>query len=365
MRTAFLILVFLHALIHLLGFVKGFGLREVKELTLPISRPMGLLWLVATLLFILYGALCIMQNRYAWAVGLAAVLVSQSVVILFWADARFGTIANVLILLVVTVQWGQFRFHNQVENEIRLLLSSQPPTSEHILEQQHLSGLPEPVRKWLERSGAVGRPHIRTGRVTQRAEMKMKPDQQDWMAATAEQYTTTDPPGFIWTVDAKMNPFLGFSGRDRFAEGAGAMLIKLHSLIPVVKETGEKLDEGTAQRFLGELVWFPSLALSEHVRWEELSDTSAKATFEHAGTVASGTFYFRSNGEFIRYAALRYMGNDPDSKRHEWVLDVKGYRTFEGFRVPAEMTATWKLPEGDWIWLKLRIMDIRYDEPFE
>ncbi|MDN5330561.1 MAG: hypothetical protein PWP35_2348 [Bacteroidales bacterium] len=37
------------------------------------------------------------------------------------------------------------------------------------------------------------------------------------------------------------------------------MLIKVNSLIPVVNEKGNKLDEGTLQRYLGEIVWFPSL----------------------------------------------------------------------------------------------------------
>ena len=39
MRIIFLIIVILHGLIHLLGFVKGIGLKEVKELTLQNFDP--------------------------------------------------------------------------------------------------------------------------------------------------------------------------------------------------------------------------------------------------------------------------------------------------------------------------------------
>ncbi len=42
MRILFLIIVLLHGLIHLLEFVKAFGFQEVKELTLSISKPIGI-----------------------------------------------------------------------------------------------------------------------------------------------------------------------------------------------------------------------------------------------------------------------------------------------------------------------------------
>ena len=52
MRIIFLIIVILHGLIHLLGFVKGIGLKEVKELTLPISKPLGFIWLASAFIFL-------------------------------------------------------------------------------------------------------------------------------------------------------------------------------------------------------------------------------------------------------------------------------------------------------------------------
>ena len=43
MRIVFLTLMVIHGLIHLLGFVKGFGLAPVSQLSAPISRPVGAL----------------------------------------------------------------------------------------------------------------------------------------------------------------------------------------------------------------------------------------------------------------------------------------------------------------------------------
>jgi len=59
---------------------------------------------------------------------------------------------------------------------------------------------------------------------------------------------------------------------------------------------------------------------------------------------------------------LRYKGNEADAKRYKWVLLVEEYKTFEGIKVPSRMTATWKLEKEDWTWLKLEVIDIKYNE---
>ncbi len=62
-RTIFPFAMFLHGLIHLLGFVKEWELAQVKQLTGEtfhtislldgLSKIIGILWLIACLLFIL------------------------------------------------------------------------------------------------------------------------------------------------------------------------------------------------------------------------------------------------------------------------------------------------------------------------
>lgn len=140
------------------------------------------------------------------------------------------------------------------------------------------------------------------------------------------------------------------------------MLIKMNSLINVVNEQGEKLNEGTFKQYLGEMVWFPSLALSPYVTWEQINDTTAKATITYKNTTGSGTFYFDSDGNFIKFSAFRFMGNEPDAQRYEWVLLVDEHKSFEGIKIPSKMTATRKLEEGDWTWLKLEVTNIKYNK---
>jgi len=41
LKIIFLFIVLIHALIHLLGFVKAFNLTEISQLTQPISKTSG------------------------------------------------------------------------------------------------------------------------------------------------------------------------------------------------------------------------------------------------------------------------------------------------------------------------------------
>lgn len=363
MRIVFLVLVFIHALIHLLGFLKGYDLKDIKALTLPISKPIGLLWLVAGSMLIIYGIMYITHSKYSWLLGIMAVIISQILIILFWEDAKFGTIPNILILVVSMMSYSDFQFHKMVHLETAFLLNkiSLSKEGKKVMTENDVENLPHPVKVWLYHSGAVGKPFTKSAKVVQKAQMKMKPGQKKWMHATAVQYSAVEVPSFIWVVKAKMNSFLNFQGRDKFVEGHGEMLIKLNSLFTIVNEPGDKLDEGSIQRYLGEMVWFPSLALSPYITWEELSETSAKATINYKGTQGSGTFYFNKSGELIKFSALRFKENTSDAKRYWWVLEVEDYKIFEGIKVPSIMKATWQMENTDWTWLKLEIIDIQYN----
>jgi lipoprotein signal peptidase len=361
MKTAFFILVLIHGLIHVMGFLKAFKLAEIRELSLPISELAGVLWLLAAVLFVVYGILVSVGNSKAWMIGLIAVIISQLLVIYVWNDARFGTIPNIVILVVVLSAQGNWAFDRLIRGETEGITTRVETDAKQVLSEEDVVGLPEPVKKWLMASGAVGRERIVSVVAEQQALMKMKPDQENWISAKAHQLTTVVPPAFIWTVEMKMNPLLNIRGRDKFVDGKGEMLIKLNGLYNVVRERGDKLDEGTIQRYLGELVWVPSLALSPTIEWEALDDLSARATMRYMGTSGSGTFHFNEQGDFVRFSAWRYQGNEPDSEKFEWVITVDEYRTFDGIRVPAKMKATWRLKDGDWTWLDLEIMGLKYN----
>lgn len=365
-RIIFIIIIGIHGLIHLMGFLKAFNLAEIKELIQPISKSWGIIWFFTCLIFIAALIQYLVKNDYWWFTAIIAILASQALVIIFWQDAKFGTIPNVIILIVSIVAVAEFSFDRKVSREIDNIFSQEKITGHSIITTEMINNLPIPIQKWITNSGLIGKERIYTVRLKQKAQMKMKLEQDKWTDAYAEQYVTIDRPAFIWKVDMQMMPFVNVAGRDKFVEGKGEMLIKILSLFPVVNSSdNEKINTGTIQRYLGEIVWFPSAALSPYITWEKIDDFSAHASMSYKETTGSGIFYFTENGDFIKYIALRYMGSDDDAKLKEWVITVSRSREMNGIKIPVKMEATWKLESGDWTWLQLEIIDIEYNKTKE
>lgn len=361
MRIALPIIIALHGLIHLLGFLKAFEIVDLKELTPPISRPFGILYLAAFLLFTTTAVLYAAKQNFWWIAGIAAVILSQVLIISFWKDARFGTLPNVLILIACIIGFFYYKFNSTVRLEVNNMIAAVRPTNTVVTEES-LSGLPKPVRPWLHNSRIVGRARIQTVFLKQKCLMKMKPGQEDWYEAVAEQFYAVDEPAFIWTVSMNMLPMIEVVGRDKFSDGRGEMLIRLLSMVSVVNEKDNpKIDQGALQRYLGEMVWFPSGAISPYVTWERIDETTAKATLSYKGTTGSGVFSFDDNGNVRKFSALRYMGSDDKAERREWIIEATEHKIMDGVKVPANCQATWKLDDGDWTWAIFEVTEIHYN----
>lgn len=361
MKYLILFLILLHGVIHLLGFFKAFHILEIRSLPLGLSKVQGIFWANAALLFLVYAVLYFLGASTYWSIGLAAILLSQTLIFLQWNQAGAGTLLNVLLALHCLTGYTFYQFDRARISGMRHIVQAAIPNPPGLITDSTIKDLPLPVRHWLRNSGVIGKTQIRSAVISQSASMKLRPDQKDWWSATALQNTYTPVNGFTWQVDVRRNAFLHFYGQDECFNGNGSMVITLNGWFPVVNAKGPKIDEGSMQRYLGEIVWCPMLALSPEISWEALNDSTAKATLRINDKEASGTFYWDQDGKLLKFTALRYMGNEPEAQRREWVLEVREHRSFQGIRVPAKMTATWMLDSGPWTWLELELTEVKYD----
>lgn len=361
MKIAFTILLLLHGLIHLMGVAKAYNLASIEALKLPIGKTAGAFWLLAAVLFLVTIVLLWTGNRWWWLVAVVGVVVSQVLIFTVWSDARFGTIANIIILIAAAIGYGQFDFDRMVTREITVINSNQPQSQPKVVSEERMADLPSPVKKWMSASGMIGRPEIDHVEVKQDFNLKLQPDQEQWYHGKAYQEVWTQEPAFIWTLDLKMMSVIQIAGRDRFADGKGAMLIKMLSLVPMVNEQNNpRIDQGALQRYLAEMLWYPSLALSEYVSWKAVDDNSAIAIMNYKGTSGECTFFFNQEGLPERVSAMRYQGGDEDAKLTEWVVDVQKFHTVEGLKTPRKIAVTWKMESGDWTWAELEVTEIRF-----
>ena len=101
-----------HGLIHLIGFVVFWQLVEIEDISYTTTvlggrldigdagmRVLGVLWLLITIAFVIAGVAIFFSPPWWWSFTLAVTLASLVVTILGWPDAKFGVLANIIILL--------------------------------------------------------------------------------------------------------------------------------------------------------------------------------------------------------------------------------------------------------------------------
>jgi hypothetical protein len=361
-KILFSLIILIHGLIHLSGFFKAFDVGNITQLSTHISKPVGVIWFVVGILFLI-TVLVYFMNYSSWPfLAIMAVVVSQVLIITVWSDAKFGTIANLIILIGALPALGSVLFNNMITADQEHLLEQVSQPADRILYEEDFQHLPEIVQAWLLNSGVAGKPEISFVRLKQTGKMKTGPG-GNWMDFTAVQYFDVKNPSFVWKADVRMMPLITLTGRDKLQDGQGEMLIKLLSLVNVVNEKhNDQINTGTLIRFLGEICWFPSAALSETITWEEINEHSAKATLTIGDIQVSGIFRFDENGDLRSFEADRYYGSGPEAVKHRWIVEAVEYKTFDGYRVPVKSTVTWKLPEGDFTWLHLEITDLEVNK---
>lgn len=360
-------LLVIHGFIHLIGFVAGSGIIKVKgysgksiiALSYSAERLMPFAWLLVCVLF-LFSVAGYLLDKHTWYMpAVVALVLSQLLVILYWPDAKAGTIANTIVAVVVVFAASSASFFRHADNETVSILH-QPVKPHVVVTQDMLAHLPEPVQRWLNASGVVGKEMVHKAYLTQTGEMCIKPGGK-WMPAKAEQFFNIDNPSFIWTVKVQMLPGVTMTGRDKLQHAQGNMLIKLHGLFSVVDAKGAHIDQGTMLRYLGEICWFPSAALQPYISWKQIDANSAEATLIYDSKSVSAVFTFNAQGRLIAATARRYMMLDGKSTLEEWVIPCTEWQMMQGVTVPVAGSAVWKLKSGDYEYYRWRINGIVYD----
>ena len=184
MRIALIVLFVVHGALHLLGFLKAWGLaalpqmngRTIILLGAPATRVVGTLWLLAAAVLLIAAALHIAARESWWIAGAVGLLLSQALLILAWPDAKFGTVANLFILIAVISASATARFDRKVADERATLLADVVTMPGALVDAEALVDLPAPVRRWLSRAGVVGRPRSWRVRLAQSGELRTTPD---------------------------------------------------------------------------------------------------------------------------------------------------------------------------------------------
>lgn len=248
--------------------------------------------------------------------------------------------------------------------EIAIEKASNSMHNSILITEDNIATLPQPVQNYFRSCGFVGRELPYNCTITwEDVEFKMSPE-KDWMPIKCLQFNSVKVPArFAYLYAPKMGINV-FVGRDKYQDGKGNMHIKILGLFTLQNEWGKAMDESSLVTILSESLFVPGYALQPYISWEPIDSLSAKASITHNGTTASGTFFFKKNGEMERF--ISYDRNQVDAegvaKKVPWVASVDSYTEIDGLKYPAYVRATWNNPEGDYEYFKGRIVNIAFNQ---
>ncbi len=371
---AFAVFLVVHALIHVMGFVKAFGLAELPDLTLPISHVQGVLWLVAASLFLVTAVALYLNPRVWWVVGAVALAVSMLVIVPSWRDARVGALANLVALIGVVfgaLTYGPTSLHAAYERDVRTVLAATGPDP-RLVADTDLSSLPMPVQRYLRATGAFGQPRVRRMFARMHGRIRGAPD-APWMPFTAEQYDTFgERPSrlFYMTATRAMVPVQGYH---RFMAPPASMRIKAAALVPVVDVSGEEMTQSETVTLFNDLVLMaPAALIDAPVTYEPAPPRRAggvarevvRARFTHLGRTVSADLVFGADGMLVDFVSDDRYASSPDGAsmtRQRWSTPVRNPQAFGSVRLVSTGEGRWHDGDRSWAYLELTIDEVRYD----
>jgi hypothetical protein len=354
----------IHGLIHLMGFAKAFGLADLPQLTQSIARGWGLAWLAAALLVLAAAALFGVGHRRFWMVGAAAVVVSQVVILSAWRDAWAGTVANVILLLLVSHAWlteGPRSFHAQFMRDAEAGLGRMPDAP--LVAESDLAPLPAPVQRYLRETGVVGQPRIRNYRLRFRGRIRSAPDSR-WMPFEAEQQSFADEPTRLFLMRARMFG-LPVEAFHRSVGGHATMQVKVAGIVTIVNAAGDVMDRSEAVTLFNDMCLLaPGTLLDPGINWEPIDGRSARAHFTNGGNTISATLFFGEDGLLTNFESDDRSRSSPDGKtftRLPFSTPVRDYRAFGATRLGEHGEARFLLPGGQFTYGEFELVEIAYN----
>jgi len=359
-------LVGLHGAVHFLGAAKGLGLAQVSQLTEPISRLEGVGWSAAAV------AMCVTAWQLAargawWKPGLPAVVLSQAMIVTAWTDARFGTAANAIILLAAVYAlaargpWSLHADYRQGVNERAPRHARAAPLTE-----AEVAHLPEPLRRYLRVSGAVGLPRPTHVRAMWRGRIRGSPADA-WIPFWAEQHNFLDEPARFFWMRAKRGG-VPVDVLHAFANGEATMRARVLSTFTVVDASGPEATRAETVTLLNDVCLLAPGALSSPAfRFEEIDERSAGVHYTVGSNTVSAVLHFDDSGDLVDFVSDDRLVASPNGRaftRQRWSTPVASYQSRDGKHVMRHGEGRWHPPgEPSFAYIELDLTGLEIDPP--
>jgi hypothetical protein len=239
----------------------------------------------------------------------------------------------------------------EFENARANARSATATASRVLLSEADLAALPPPVQRHVRRTGAIGKPRPALLQWVFDAEMVRKPGQAA-LPGVAEQFDRFDMPQRVFFMRSKMFG-LPVAVLHRYEGTQASMTVRVASLFNVVDLHSDELARTETVTLLNDLVFFaPAWLADPRLSWRAVNLQRAEVTFTNGPHVVSAALHFDDAGDLVNFTSedRSLLQDDGSFKRFRWSTPMRGYREFDGLRLPSAGDAVWHLPEGDFIY---------------
>ncbi len=229
------------------------------------------------------------------------------------------------------------------------------------LAAEDLTGLPDPVRRYIERSGAVGRPRPQTMRVVMDAAMYSKPGQAP-MRARSVQYNSFGRPTRLFLMDARMFG-LPVRALHVYRQEQATFTVRVASTVTMVDLSGEAISAAETVTVLNDMcLMAPAALLDPRLSWRSVDDRCAAVTFTNGPHVVTATLMFNDHDELVDF----WSDDRPDSSTGtfvpmRWSTPVTEYRDVDGRHLLHRGSAVYLRQDGPFTYGEFTLRSIQYD----
>ncbi len=367
MRIAFSLLMVVHALIHLMGFAKAFAFAPLAQLTIPIARPMGVVWLAATAVLLAAVVVLFAAPRWFWLIGLVGLVASQAAIIASWGDARVGTVANVVLLGAVVYgafAWGPFGLRAEYEQLVRDgIARTEGSARPQPITEADLAALPAPVQRYFRAAGVVGTPRVQGFRARMSGRIRGSAT-APWMPFTAEQVNFYDPPRrYFWMEATRAG--VPVDGLHAYVETDASMRVRLLSLVPVVTVGGPQMMRTETVTILNDMCLFaPGRLIDPSIRWRALDARSVEATYTNGLHTIRAVLVFDDGGALVDFWSDDRPALAEDGKTlipQRWSTPIRDQRAMGPYRLATRGEGRYAAPSGDYAYIEMAIHEVSTD----
>ncbi len=364
MRIAVSIVLVLHGIISVMGFAKAFSLAALPQLLLPISKPMGVLWLASAALLVASGVGLLAQSSWCWIVALAGAALSQCAIIRAWSDARFGTLANILALLVAlyaAFAWGPFGMHAEFERRSARALATAAPGA--MVTEADLAPLPALVQRYLRYVGAVGQrvPSVFRARFIGRMRGSAS---APWMSFEAEQRTVLRPATRLFFMRATRSG-VPIDALHVYDTAAAQMRVKVLGVALMVNASGEQCSRSETVTLFNDLsIMAPAALIDPAIQWRARDDRSVDATFTNGPYAIRATLFFDAAGALVNFVSDDRPALAADNHSfiaQQWSTPIRAYRAQAGLRLASRGEVRYRAASGDYAYIEFSDLQVSYE----